>query len=127
MEEEVSSSAIPLPSPFHGRSFFCHHTKKEPLREPQDRRRKSLRPPIPTTARPVVLEKCLPRIQAIFPSLPVGKTGLPLHPPWRTVPSHEHCTVSIYEYMDTVHEIVRAPFYRKGEWCGGRRAGDEGP
>src|SRR3989338_7052650 len=41
----------------------------------------------PHSARPVVPEKCLPRIQAIFPSLPVGKTGLPHHPPWRTVPS----------------------------------------
>src|SRR3989338_7659354 len=55
--------------------------------------RKSLRPPIPTTARPVVPEKCLPRIQAIFPSLPLGKTGLPLHPPWRTAhtPRALHC------------------------------------
>src|SRR3989344_5114822 len=47
--------------------------------------RKSLRPPIPTTARPVVSKKSLPRIQTFSWPLPVGRIGLPLHPPWRTV------------------------------------------
>src|SRR3989338_3012262 len=68
---------LPSRSPFHDRSFFCHHTKKEPKKKSPSAN--------PHSARPVVPEKCLPRIQAIFPSLPVGTTGLPLPPPWRTV------------------------------------------
>ena len=79
--EYILCSGMPSVSPFHGRSFFCHHTKKEPKKKSPSAN--------PHSARPVVPEKCLPRIQAIFPSLPVGTTGLPLHPPWRTV--HTPC------------------------------------
>src|SRR3989344_3010592 len=74
----------PCLSPFHGRSFFCHHTKKE-----QKKKSPSANP---HSTRPVVRQKQLPRLQLFLSHLLWQRQGFPFTP--RGGGAHSICICS---------------------------------